>query len=274
MGGVAAREKGGEEVEGEGEAGALPEADWQGAGGLGDGCGIRGELAVTIVAAGDGERLVAFAVGVELAVGELAHGHVEHDVGPAGVVALGSAAGDGEDERVVADRGGGGTPGGEVGHGVGPADGEETLVGGLPAVGSGAHPVIGVGEGDGAEAVRAGEGDGALHGREGVEVADAGVAVPALERAVAKDEGRGRCDVDQAAADRGDEAGETIEAVSVDAVAGGLGDEAGGEGGAVGREAEGGEGAGEVAVEIGEGDAHEGYGSCGFGFRVASLRGV
>ena len=46
-------------------------------------------------------------------------------------------------------------------------------------------------------------------------------------------------DVDAAVADHGVEAGEAVEAVGVDAVAGGFGEEAGAEGGAVRGEAEG-----------------------------------
>ena len=37
---------------------------------------------------------------------------------------------DGDDEGVVAEGGGGGSPGGEVGEGVAPADGEEAGFGG------------------------------------------------------------------------------------------------------------------------------------------------
>jgi hypothetical protein len=77
-------------------------------------------------------------------------------------------AGNCDDEGVVAEGGCGGSPGGEVGHGVGPAEGEEALLGGLPAVGSASHPVVGVGEGYCAYAVLSGEGDGSLHGSVGV----------------------------------------------------------------------------------------------------------
>ncbi len=52
---------------------------------------------------------------------------------------------DGEDERVVAEGWGGGSPGREVGEGVGPAHGGEAGVCGLPAVGAGALPMGGFG---------------------------------------------------------------------------------------------------------------------------------
>ncbi len=97
MGGVSAGQGGGEEVEGKGEAGALPEADGKGAKGLLDGGGVAREIAVGVVSAGDGELLAAAGVHGELAVGELAHGGVEDDVGGSGVGAAGVEAGDGED---------------------------------------------------------------------------------------------------------------------------------------------------------------------------------
>ena len=173
VGAGAAGEHGGEHVEGEREAGAFPEADGEGALGLLDGFGVAGEVAVGVVAAGDGEFGSALGVGGERTHGELGGGHVE-DYGC-------FAVRDGEDDGVVADGWFGGAPGGGVGEGVGPADGEEAFGGGLPAVGAAAHPMVGVGEGHGPDAVPAGEGDGLGHGGVSVEVAGAEVAVPALD---------------------------------------------------------------------------------------------
>ena len=94
----------------------------------------------------------------------------------------------------------------------------------------------------------------------GVEVADASVAVPALDGAEGGGEGGFGVDVDAAVEDHGFEAGEAVEAVGVDAVAGGFGDEAGGEGGAVFAEAEAEHGAAEGFVEVGVGDSeHVGH---------------
>ncbi len=136
----------------------------------------------------------------------------------------GVGAGDGEDEGVVADGGGGGTPGGDVGEGVGPADGEEASLGGEPAVGTATHPVVGIAEGYGGDAVLAGEEHGAVDGGVGVEVAGAAVSVPSLEGSEAGDEGGLGVDIDAAVADHGGEAGEAVEAVGVYAVAGGFGE--------------------------------------------------
>ena len=213
VGGVAAGKGGGEEVEDEGEAGALPETDGEGAVGLLDGSGVAGEVAFGVVPAGHGELLSAAAVAGELAVGELAHGDVKNDVRRSGVGAVGVGARDSEDEGVVAEGGCGGAPGGEVGAGVGPADSKEALVGGLPAVGAAAHPVVGVGEADGSEAVLPGEGDGAGGRVLGVEGTGAELAVPALDGAIGRYEGGSGVDVDEAVADGVDEVREAVEAV-------------------------------------------------------------
>jgi len=83
--GLAAGEHGGQDVECEGEAGAFPEADGEGALGAFDGGGVGGEVAGFVVAAGDGELLAAGGVGGEGAVGELGHGDVEDDGAACGV---------------------------------------------------------------------------------------------------------------------------------------------------------------------------------------------
>jgi len=177
MGGAAAGEHGGEDVEGEGEAGAFPKADGEGALGALDGGGIGGEVAGFVVAAGDGELLAAFAISGKGAVGELGHGNVEDDgsvwgrrpgakapllwcsfsglkaTAPSGKTFKRSTGGDGEDEGVVAEGGSGGAPGWEVGEGVGPAEGGAAGFGSLPAIGSAALPVGGVAESYGSEAV-------------------------------------------------------------------------------------------------------------------------
>ena len=102
--GEASGEHGGDHVEDEGEAGALPVADGEGSLGGFDGGGVAGEVACGVEAAVDREGLVALAVGGEGSVGELGHGHVEDDVAV--------CAWDGDDEGVVAEGGGGGSPGG------------------------------------------------------------------------------------------------------------------------------------------------------------------
>ena len=79
-----------------------------------------------------------------------------------------------------------------------------------------------------------GEGDGAVHGGVGVEVAGAVGGRPSARwLPKAGDEGGLGVDVDAAVEDHGFEAGEAVEAVGVDAVAGGFGEEAGAECGAV-----------------------------------------
>lgn len=187
-------------------------------------------MAFGVEASVDRERLVALAVGGESAVGELRHGHVEDDV-------IGGAR-DGDDERIIAYGWSGGSPCGEVGEGVGPADAEEALFRGLPAVGPAAHPVVGIGKGYGTDAVLPGEGDGSLHGGVGIEVADAAVAVPALDGAEGGCESGLDVDVDATVANHSFKTWEAVEAVGVDAVAGGFGEETGAEGGAVFCEAE------------------------------------
>ncbi len=124
--------------------------------------------------------------------------------------------------------------------------------------------MVGEGECNGSDAVLAGEGDGAFHGDVGVERADAEVAVPAFDgdcsaaRASSGDEFGGGVDVYAAVVDGGGEAGEAIEPVGLDAVAGAFGEDAGAEVGAVADEAEGEVGLGEGDDEIGEGDARHG----------------
>jgi hypothetical protein len=118
--------------------------------------------------------------------------------------------------------------------------------------------VVGVAEGYSGDAVLFGEGDGAVDGGVGVEVAEASVAVPAFDTAEGCGEGGFGVDVDAAVEDHGFEAGEAVEAVGVDAVAGGFGDEAGGEGGAVFAEAEAQHGAAEGFVEVVVGDSEHG----------------
>jgi hypothetical protein len=76
MGGQTAGEHRGEHIEDEGESRALPIADGQGALGCFDGRGVAGEIARSVEAAVDGERLSVLAVGGEGAVGELRHRHV------------------------------------------------------------------------------------------------------------------------------------------------------------------------------------------------------
>ena len=93
--------------------------------------------------------------------------------------------------------------------------------------------MVGVGESYGADAVLSGEVDGSLHGGVGVQVADAAMAVPALDGAEGWRAGGFGVDVDAAVADHGVEAWKAVEAVGVDAVAGGFGEETGAEGGAV-----------------------------------------
>ena len=219
VGGEASGEHGGHHVEDEGEAGALPVADGERALGGFDGGGVGGEGAYGVEASGNGERRAALAVGGEGSVGELGHRHVENN--------RMLLAGESDDEGIVADGGGGGSPGREVGEGVRPAEGEEAGLGGKPSVGAAAHPVVGVGESDCSDAVLAGEGDGAVHDGVGVEVAEAAVSVPALDTSEGCGAGGLGVDVDAAVLDHGGEAGEAIEAVGVDAVAGGFGEEAG-----------------------------------------------
>ena len=167
-------------------------------------------------------------------------------------------AGNGEDQRVVAEGRRGRSPGREVGEGVGPADGEEAGVGGEPAVTAAAHPVVGVGEDDAAEAVVVGEGNGAAHCKVSVEIAGAEVAVPAFDGREGRDEAGFGVDVDAAVGDHVGEAGEAIQAVGVYAVASGFGEEARAEGGAFAREAEVESGAVEGGVEIVVRDAEHG----------------
>ncbi len=259
MGGAAAGEGSGEEVEDQGETGALPEADWEGAKGLLDGPGVGGEIAFSVVTAGDGEGLAPAGIVGELAVGELAHGGVEDDVRAAAGGAVRTRAGDGDDEGVVAKGGDGCAPGGEVTACVGPAYGEQTLVGGLPSVGAAAHPVVRMGEGDGSDAVLAGESDGAGHGVLGVEIADAEVSGPALDAPGRDEQVGGGVDVDAAVAHHGGEAWEAIETVGLDTIAGAFGEDAGAAAGTVGGKTESEAGFGEGVDEVREGDARHGW---------------
>ena len=247
VGGVAECGDGGDGVEEDGQAGAFPVADGERALGGFDGCGVGGEIALCVEAAWDGELLIAAAMAFERAVGELGHGHVEDE--------MAGGAGHGEDERVVADGGFGRAPCGEIGHGVGEAEADHAGFRGLPAVGAAAHPVVGVAEGDAADAVGAGEGDGAFHGGVGVEVAGALAAVPTLECAEGGDADGCGMDVYGPILDGGEEAREAEDAVGVDAVKSGLCEETGAELGAFGGEAVAFEDGGEGVVELSEWDA-------------------
>ena len=97
-----------------------------------------------------------------------------------------------------------------------------------------------------------------MDGGVGVEVADASIAVPSFDGAEGCGEGGFGVDVDTAVEEHGFEAGEAVEAVGVDAVAGGFGDEAGGEGGTVFAEAEAQHGAAEGFVEVVVGNSEHG----------------
>ena len=97
--------------------------------------------------------------------------------------------------------------------------------------------MICVAEGDAGDAVLAGEGDGLIHGGLGVEIAGAEAAVPALDGAEAGGADGLGCGIHGAVADGRDEAGKAVDAVGVDAVAGGFREEAGAGLGASGGEA-------------------------------------
>ena len=129
------------------------------------------------------------------------------------------------------------------------------MVGGLPAKGTSAHPVVCVGEGDGADAVDAGEIDGSLHGCVGVHVADAAIAVPALNAAEGRRACRDGAYVDAPVPHHGLEARKTIESVGVDAIAGGFSKETGRELCCIGRKPKTEHRSFERATEISEGDA-------------------
>ncbi len=107
-----------------------------------------------------------------------------------------------------------------------------------PGVGSAAHPVVGVAEGYEADSALLGEVDGASHGDVGVEVAYAVVAVQrsrepkAVVRWVRRLRRCCRCGLARRSG------GKRLKAVGVDAVTGGLGEEAGAVGGSVAGEAE------------------------------------
>src|SRR5207253_8950220 len=62
-----------------------------------------------------------------------------------------------------------------------PADGEEPLLRGLPAIAAAAHSVVGIAKRDASNAILLCKVDGSLHGRTGVEVAHTAMAVPAFE---------------------------------------------------------------------------------------------
>ena len=64
-------------------------------------------------------------------------------------------------ERIVAEDGNRRAPRRKIREGVGPANSDGSCIGGLPSVGAAAHPVVGVGERDAADAVVGAEFDGA-----------------------------------------------------------------------------------------------------------------
>lgn len=113
--GIAAGKEGGDQIQQDGEAAALPVADGQCAAALFDGGGVCRELAVLVAAAGYGQLPARQTGAFQLAVAELAQGAVHHDV-------LAVGAGDSEDERVIADAAVFGAPGRHIGGGVRPAD--------------------------------------------------------------------------------------------------------------------------------------------------------
>ncbi len=119
--------------------------------------------------------------------------------------------------------------------------------------------MVGVAQGDGAHAVLLGERDGALHGRVGVQVAGAAMAVPALEHRRSANAFGPAVHVHLAVGDHLGEAREAVQAMGVNAVAGGLGEEPGAERGALPGEAEAQCGAVEGGFKVGEGNAQRGH---------------
>ncbi len=101
----------------------------------------------------------------------------------------------------------------------------EAGLSGLPAVGAGAHPVVGVAQRDAAHAMLAAELDGAPHGGERVQIARA--AMPSQRSSAPKRATASAClRIDAAVADGFNKTRKAIDAVRVDAVARGFGKEA------------------------------------------------
>jgi len=164
----------------------------------------------------------------------------------------------GDDQRIVAERGRNRAPGGQVGQRVGPADGEEASLRGEPSVAAAAHPVVGVGQCNATQAMQAGKLDGALDCRVGVQVAGTEMSVPALDGGSTGDAGGLGGEVDAAVGDHLHEAWKSVEAVAVDAVACGLGEEARAECGAFSMQTEVQHRAVKRVVEVGVGNSQHG----------------
>ena len=145
---------------------------------------------------------------------------------------------DGNDQRVVPDTGIAGAPGRKIGHGVGPADGDEPGLGRLPAVAASAHPVGGVGERHAAHTMLAGERHGPFHGLISIERAGAEPTIPTLERSTGGHQLRLSVNVDNSTLNLGDEAWKAVQSMRVNPVAGGFGKELGATAGTLGFESQ------------------------------------
>ena len=132
------------------------------------------------------------------------------------------------DQGVVADLAVLAAPGRHVGHGVGPADAHAAVVGGQPAVGAAAHPVVVVAQGHHAHAVLLGQLTGTVHGALGVQRAETAMAVPPLQRAEGGHAGGAGRGVDLALFQVADHPGEAVQAVAEDAGQAVLGEDDGG----------------------------------------------
>ncbi len=164
-------------------------------------------------------------------------------------------AGHGNDQRIIADAWLGSAPRGQIGQGVGPANADKPCLGSLPAVSAAAHPVIGVAETHACHAVLPAQGHGAVHAGLRIQIAGAFAPIPALQSGETAELFGLSLDIDAAIAHHRDEAGKAVDAVRIDAVASGLGEEPGTGLRPAGREAELAEDAGEGLLHFFKGDA-------------------
>jgi len=207
MHGVAVRQNGGDQVKGDRQTAALPVAHRQHAPGFLDLGGVGGQLALFVVAAGNGQLHTAQAAVLDFAVAELADRAVDHRVLTVGARHC-------HDKRVVADFAVLAAPCGHVGHRVRPADTDAAVVGCQPAVGTAAHPVVVVAQRHNADAVLLGKLAGTVHSTLGVQRTEATVAVPALNAAHARHAGGAGGGVDFAFFQIADDAGEAVQTVA------------------------------------------------------------
>ena len=203
--GLAQRQAGRENIQHEGQRGTLPVARGQDTAGRDHLGRVPGEVSLRIKAGRHGHLRPLQARHFQRPVRELRHRHIHQDVA--------APAGKSQRQRVIAQARVPGAPCGHIGHGIAETNGRHAAGAGLQRVGGGAHPVVGVAQGNQADAVLARQIHRAVHAQGGIDDARPLPSVIVFDRAKTADLFRPRVDQDDALIDVADEPREAVDAV-------------------------------------------------------------